>query len=80
MLCSITPQHVVAYPVSRGTLINFIAFVTVDEYGTTYSYRGRKNNSRWVHDESTEYVVAQFAGWEPEVMALLKVGPCLHRE
>lgn len=66
-------KHVVAYPIARGTLVNLVAFVTVDECGATFRYKGDSDSRKWVHDETTEHVVAQFTGWESELMVLLQV-------
>ncbi|KZV78125.1 FAD/NAD(P)-binding domain-containing protein, partial [Exidia glandulosa HHB12029] len=61
-------KHVVAYPIAKGAFVNILAFVTEDKCGAEYKH----DNGKWVHDATTDEVVAQFKGWEPEVIALLK--------
>ncbi|KZV87012.1 FAD/NAD(P)-binding domain-containing protein [Exidia glandulosa HHB12029] len=67
-----TGKHIVAYPISRGSLINIVAFVTVDEWGAVYTYQGDADSRKWVHDDTTEHVLAEYEGWEPDVINLLK--------
>ncbi|KAI0026777.1 hypothetical protein K488DRAFT_64556, partial [Vararia minispora EC-137] len=58
-------QHIVTYPISRGELINLLAFVTTPGgYGTEYK-------GKWVRDASPDEIRASYAGWEPEVQALI---------
>ncbi|KAI0316051.1 hypothetical protein OF83DRAFT_1060972 [Amylostereum chailletii] len=59
-------SHVVTYPISRGELVNLVAFVTVpDGYGKEYE-------GRWVHDVPPDELREQYAGWEPEVSSILQ--------
>ena len=60
-------QHVVAYPISHGTLINVAAFHSwPDKAGTKY-------NGKMIDEHTTEVLVNSYAGWEEEVIQLLKV-------
>lgn len=59
-------KHVVTYPISQGTLVNFVGFYTIPgAEGTTFT-------GKWVQDVPVEEVMACYAGFEPEVQALLK--------
>ncbi|THH21151.1 hypothetical protein EW146_g364 [Bondarzewia mesenterica] len=59
----VIPCH---YRSIAGALINFVGFRTVpDGYGKPFE-------GKWVHDVSAEEVRACYAGFEPEVQALLK--------
>ncbi|KAF8468094.1 salicylate hydroxylase [Russula ochroleuca] len=54
-------RHVVAYPISRGRFVNFVAFeFHPHEEGTHY-------DGPWVADEDPSYVQGLFKGWEKEV-------------
>ncbi|KAJ3576558.1 hypothetical protein NP233_g350 [Leucocoprinus birnbaumii] len=57
--------HIVAYPISRGKLINFVAFVSRHEKENT------KFNGPWVTQTGPEELAAWFNNWEPEVQALI---------
>jgi len=60
-------KHIVTYPISRGELINLVAFVTTrGGYGTTYP-------GKWVREVSPEEMRKCYAGWEPEVQEILNV-------
>jgi len=59
-------KHIVTYPISRGELINLVAFVTTPGgYGTRY-------NGKWVRDTTPEEVRACYEGWELEAHDILK--------
>ncbi|KAH9988555.1 salicylate hydroxylase [Russula vinacea] len=54
-------RHIVAYPISRGRFVNFIAFdFHPHEEGTHF-------DGPWVADEDPSYVQGLFQGWEKEV-------------
>ncbi|KAF9454477.1 FAD/NAD(P)-binding domain-containing protein [Macrolepiota fuliginosa MF-IS2] len=57
--------HIIAYPISRGKLINFVAFIS----------RHDKENSKfsgpWVTPTEREEMASTFKRWEPEVQALI---------
>ncbi|KAI0751934.1 hypothetical protein C8Q80DRAFT_1160297 [Daedaleopsis nitida] len=58
-------RHIITYPISDGKYLNWIGFVTVPGgIGTTYPHK-------WLMDASRDDVVANFAGWEPEVDQML---------
>lgn len=64
-------QHVVSYSISRGSVVNVVAMASQpDLYKSTYT-------GPWVTDCSREEVLECFAGWEPEVEEMLKVGRCV---
>ncbi|KAL0954169.1 hypothetical protein HGRIS_005302 [Hohenbuehelia grisea] len=56
---------VIAYPMSNGKLINFVAFVMRHDLENTI-YQGP-----WVSTSSKEKFAPQFSDWEPEVQALV---------
>ncbi|KAL5499135.1 hypothetical protein ACEPAH_1653 [Sanghuangporus vaninii] len=57
-------KHVIVYPVTKGKLINVVAFVSQPEReGTLY-------NDPWVTSREKSEVVAAFKGWETEVQQL----------
>ncbi|THH03798.1 hypothetical protein EW145_g5997 [Phellinidium pouzarii] len=58
-------KHVVSYPISRGRVVNLVAFVTIpvgDE---------RDLDGPAVTDVSKQEMTEQYKGWEPEVQTLL---------
>jgi len=60
-------QHITSYPVSQGTMINFVACVAdAEKAGTPFE-------GRWVSDVSHEEVEEAFRDFEPAVKSLLKV-------
>ena len=63
----ISSQHLVSYPVSKGTLINVVAVVS-DEQKSGTPFEGR-----WVSDVTREEVEEAFQDFEPTVKSLLKV-------
>jgi salicylate hydroxylase len=60
-------QHIIAYPISRGKLINFVAFVSRHDKANT------KFNGPWVAQADREEFASRFRRWEPEVQALVNV-------
>lgn len=61
-------QHIVAYSISQGRIVNFVAFATDPEkddadYGV-----------EWVAPCTKKEVVDCFADWEPEAVELLEAG------
>ncbi|TFY56049.1 hypothetical protein EVG20_g9082 [Dentipellis fragilis] len=58
--------HLIAYPVSNGAFINFLAFYTVPGgEGTSFT-------DKWVAEAPKEDVIAPFEGWESDVQELLQ--------
>ena len=56
-----------AYPISRGRFVNFVAFeFHPDEEGTRF-------DGPWVADVDPSYVQGLFLGWEKEVDELVQV-------
>ncbi|OSX60641.1 hypothetical protein POSPLADRAFT_1116951, partial [Postia placenta MAD-698-R-SB12] len=67
-------QHVVSYPVSHGSFINFIGFKSYpDAEGSTYP------GGKWVQDASVDELRDLFVGWEGEVQEMLQVRLFAHR-
>jgi hypothetical protein len=60
-------QYVIAYPISRGTMINFVGFKSRHDLENT------KFNGPWVSYPENSELVSIFKGWEPEVLALVEV-------
>ncbi len=60
-------QHVIAYPVSRGTQINFVAFIARHELEKT------RFNAPWVAQAEREEIAGLFKTREPEVKVLIDV-------
>ena len=61
-------KHVVSYPISRGTLVNLVAFVTIPTAeGTPLPGPAMIDNIK------KEDVLNAYEGWEPEVKELLEV-------
>jgi len=57
--------YVIAYPISRGTMINFVAFKT------RYDLENSKFNGPWVTFSDKSELIKIFRGWESEVQALV---------
>ncbi|KAF8806839.1 FAD/NAD(P)-binding domain-containing protein [Phlegmacium glaucopus] len=57
--------HIIAYPISRGTKVNFVAFKTRPELENS------KFNGSWVCPGEKSEFMNMFRGWEPDVQALL---------
>ena len=56
-----------AYPISRGRFVNFVAFEShPQEEGTHFG-------GPWVADTDSSYVQSLFRGWEKEVGELVQV-------
>ncbi|KAJ7188021.1 FAD/NAD-P-binding domain-containing protein [Mycena filopes] len=59
-------KHVVAYSISQGKIVNFVAFASdLDKKNTNYG-------AEWVADCSKDEVLQCFGGWESEVSLLLE--------
>jgi salicylate hydroxylase len=59
----------IAYPISRGRFINFVAFEShPQEEGTQFK-------GPWVVVEDPSYVQGLFQGWEKEVGDIIEVSP-----
>ena len=65
---SLISQHIVSYGISKGTVVNVIAFVSCLEK------EGAEWKNPWVEDCTREEFLHQFDGWEPEVRELIEVG------
>lgn len=62
-------QHLAVYPISRGQLINVVAFVTIPQGAEKHlTYPGK-----WVQEATVDEMKEAYSGWEPEVQALLDV-------
>ncbi|KAH7924187.1 FAD/NAD(P)-binding domain-containing protein [Leucogyrophana mollusca] len=63
---TMVPQHIVAYPVSQGRLINVAIFShNPDAYATQFE-------GRWVTEVPEQEIVDQYADWEPAARALVQ--------
>ena len=78
-LSSLIPQHIIAFPISRGRFVNFVAFeFHPDKEGTHF-------DGPWVTDVDSSYVQELVHGWEKDVSDLVQVsswpveGRKLHR-
>lgn len=60
-------QHVVSYSISRGSVVNVVALVSHPEQ------EGAPYEGPWVTDCSAQELHECYAGWEPEVVDLIKV-------
>ena len=60
-------QYIIAYPISRGTMVNFVAFKS------QYDLENSKFNGAWVCISEKSELINIFRGWEPEVQALVDV-------
>ncbi|KAL5522589.1 hypothetical protein ACEPAG_8606 [Sanghuangporus baumii] len=59
-------KHVIVYPVTKGKIINVVAFVSQPEReGTSY-------NNPWVTSREKSEVIAAYEGWEAEVQQLVQ--------
>jgi len=59
-------KHVVSYSISRGSIVNVVALTSEpDKEGAPYS-------EPWVTDCTADELLDCYAGWEPEVIDLLK--------
>ena len=59
----------IAYPISRGRFVNFVAFEShPQEEGTHF-------DGIWIADEDPSYVQGLFQGWEKEVVDIIQVSP-----
>lgn len=61
------PQHVVSYPISQGTLINIVAFVTVP------GGEGTDHPGPAMIEVPKQEMLDQYEGWEPDLLTLLDV-------
>jgi salicylate hydroxylase len=60
-------QHIISYPISQGTLINIVAYVS-DEQNAGKPFEGR-----WVSGVSREELEEVYQDFEPAVKSFLKV-------
>ena len=60
-------QYIIAYPISRGTMVNFVAFKS------QHDLENSKFNGEWVCLSEKSELIITFGGWEPEVQALVDV-------
>ena len=60
-------QYIIAYPISRGTMVNFVAFKS------RHDLENSKYSGAWVCSSEKSELISIFRGWEPEVQALLDV-------
>ncbi|KAJ6594118.1 FAD/NAD-P-binding domain-containing protein [Mycena capillaripes] len=59
-------KHIVAYSISQGNIVNFVAFASeLDKENKDYG-------AEWVTDCTKDEVLQCFAGWESEALALLE--------
>ncbi|KAJ7497508.1 FAD/NAD-P-binding domain-containing protein [Mycena latifolia] len=60
-------KHIVAYSISQGNVVNFVAFASeMDKEDTDYG-------AEWVTDCTKDEVLQCYAGWEPEAKQLLEL-------
>ena len=60
-------QHVVSYSISKGSVVNVVAFASRPKLeGTSY-------DGEWVVRCSKEELLKCYDGWEPEVVDMLQV-------
>lgn len=65
-----TLQHLIIFPISKGSKINVVAFCSdPSKEGTQYS----EDPKDWVVDVPKEELLQQYKGWEQEVVDLLEV-------
>jgi salicylate hydroxylase len=57
--------YIIAYPISRGKMVNLVAFKT------QYDLENSKFNGAWVSFSDKSELVKFFRGWESEVQALV---------
>ena len=60
-------QYVIAYPISRGTMVNFVAFIS------RHDLENSKFNGAWVCFSDKSELIKIFGEWESEVQALVDV-------
>ena len=60
-------QYVIAYPISKGKMVNFVAFKSHHDLENT------RFNGPWVCPTDSAEFSATFRTWEPEVQALVDV-------
>ena len=60
-------QHIIAYPLSHGKMVNLVAFTSRHEL------EGTNFNGPWVCPTEKKEFLSDFRNWEPEVQALLDV-------
>ncbi len=60
-------QHIVAYPISQGRILN-VAAITTDRESEGTLYEGP-----WTTEVSQEEVRREYVGWEPEVEEIVQV-------
>ena len=60
-------QYIIAYPICRGTMVNFVAFKS------QHDLENSKYNGAWVCCTEKSELINIFRGWEPEVQALINV-------
>ena len=60
-------QYVIAYPISKGKMVNFVAFKSHHDLENT------RFNGPWVCATDSAEFSATFRTWEPEVQALVDV-------
>jgi hypothetical protein len=60
-------QYIIAYPISRSTMVNFVAFKL------QHDLENSKYNGAWVCFSEKSELINIFRGWEPEVQALVDV-------
>jgi salicylate hydroxylase len=60
-------QHIVAYPIRHGKMINFVAFVSQhDLENTTF-------DGSWTSTTETSEFAHEFSCWDPEVQVMIEV-------
>ncbi|KAK0504812.1 FAD/NAD-P-binding domain-containing protein [Armillaria luteobubalina] len=61
-------KHIVSYSISQGSIVNVITFRSEPEKeGSTYP------DTTWVTECSRQELLSCYAGWEPEVVEMLKL-------
>ena len=71
---SIFPQHLVAYPILQGRVINLVAYLSdVEKEGTPY-------HGPAFEDVTKEEVIPFFDKWEEEVRVLIQVSSYVPRK
>ena len=65
-------QHILAYPICHGKMINFVAFSSQHHLENT-SFPGP-----WTSITETSELARIFSDWESEVQALIEVGIEFH--
>jgi salicylate hydroxylase len=57
-------HHLVHYPVSAGRLVNLVAFAPAGDYAV----------ESWTATATLEEFLAEFAGWDPRLVDLIRAG------